>query len=253
MGLARPRIVFLLLLLAPALAKNEPQSRSKLPGINNSTRLEKLFQEISASNKVPIVFGAIDKSSGFLGLTTYQPQRTFVQIREGLSQELRENAIAHELFHVELDYEGYPVHYPQFGIASDQATMILVDCVHHPIIDSRMRKKGWKPELILDPTIENYTHPNGLGKLNESGEAWVGVQLYCLSLRVSPQTIRRVEDGLSKVSPNAIQASHTIKAKLGSLSCSNPDSCLGQLKKLRALVTNDKSIIFINPKTGLPE
>jgi hypothetical protein len=131
----------------------------------DSQRLDKFLKQVAEANPVPIVFGVLGQDSGNMALTTYEPTRTFIQIKEGLEPDLRQNVEVHELFHIQLQHEGYPSKFPGFGIPSlDDPPKIILDCISHPMIDSRMRAAGWKPELLLRSIVEYVQAPTTAGQ-----------------------------------------------------------------------------------------
>jgi hypothetical protein len=189
-----------------------------------------------------------------LGKTTYNDSNlTFIQIKDGLGPELRENTIAHELFHVELEREGYPARYPDEGspVMNDLA-MRIVDCVSHPIVNSRMKSVGWKPELILQGTAEDYKSLKATSDDdNPVYQKGIGLQMYCLSIQISPADMKTVEEALTKIQPKFLSEEFRFRSRLGDLSCSDPDACWKQVENLRRVF--GYQVLLTNPKTGKNE
>ena len=239
---------------ATASCKSAPcKQHDVLPGAN-SQRLTDLFQKVDCPNEVRIFFAPPSGlAPGFLGLTTYWTQVTVIQIKDGLEGELRENAIAHELFHVELEREGYPARFPDEGSPADNdLAMRIVDCINHPMVNKRLRAAGWKPELLLRGTIDSYRSLRATTDDNNPVyQRGIGLQMYCLSVQISPAEMTPVEEALNKIQPKFLSEEFRFRSQLGDLYCGNPDDCWEQVKSLRKAFGSTAH--FTNPKTGKNE
>jgi hypothetical protein len=203
---------------------------------------------------VPIVIGVLGQDSGNMALTTYEPTRTFIQIKDGLETDLRQNVEVHELFHIQLQHEGYPSKYPGSGNPSqDDPPRMILDCISHPMIDSRMRAAGWKPDLLLRSIVDTYKHQQLPGDIhNVAYQAGIGLDLYCLSVRVGSEDMAQVNERFVGIQPNFVMVEQKLRNQFGDLSCSDPDACFQLAKRLRDAVFTP-SVLLINPKTGTPE
>jgi hypothetical protein len=220
----------------------------------DSQRLDKFLKQVAEANPVPIVIGVLGQDSGNMALTTYEPTRTFIQIKDGLETDLRQNVEVHELFHIQLQHEGYPSKYPGSGNPSqDDPPRMILDCISHPMIDSRMRAAGWKPDLLLRSIVDTYKHQQLPGDIhNVAYQAGIGLDLYCLSVRVGSEDMAQVNERFVGIQPNFVMVEQKLRNQFGDLSCSDPDACFQLAKRLRDAVFTP-SVLLINPKTGTPE
>jgi len=182
------------LIIGFALFTGESRSSSPsaaLPGKHNSQRLEELFRRVLAgATGFKISFGTLDRDSPYLGRTTYLYDEIRIELREGLSGEVRENALAHELLHAELKTQGFASNYRVFpdNPFLNELSERLIDCVNHQVIDPRMRAAGFKPELIWKSLVQNTQHPHFTADLNNTGfQRLNGLIVYCLSCTLMQQ------------------------------------------------------------------
>jgi hypothetical protein len=197
------------------------------------------------------VFGVLQPEAKQAALTTYYPTTTLIQIKDGLEPGLRQNAEMHELLHIQLQHEGFPAKYPGGGSPQNNPAMNILDCVSHPMIDSRMKAAGWKPDLLLQTLVDNYEHKTLEGN-NNSYKMGVGLDLYCLSLRVGSENMEKVNERFIRDQPYSVIVEQTLINKFGDLSCGAPDPCFQLAKRLRDAVFTP-SVLLTNPKTGMPE
>jgi hypothetical protein len=226
----------------------------KLPGSHNSARLEKLFRQVADSTGFQISFDTLASDSDYAGLTDFIDDKIYIKIREGLTPEVRESVIAHELFHAQLRIEGFPTTFlrgldPFF----ERLSLTILDCVSHQVIDPRMKAAGFKPEILWQLKVEGIkkqlftVDPRNIGfqRLN-------GLEVFCLSQHADAGSIKEVENALNKVQPAIVEYAHSLRSRFGRRTCDDPKTCFELAKELRDTI-GFTQIKLGNPKTRLAE
>lgn len=231
-----------------------------LPSSQNSPQLEKLLHRVQGEAEIrgfTITFGRpLDKDSRYLGRTTYLYNKIDIQIRAGVSGELRETALAHELLHAEMRTQGFASTYRDFPNSEFLSLLseTILDCVNHQIIDPRLRASGFNPRLIWQGLIEDAEGPfRSPVDLNDTGfQRLNGLMIYCLSLHVDKKAVSDVERAMNKAQPKIVAYERQLRKRFGDLPCDDPDTCFQQTKRLRDEL-GYPDVKFGNPKTNLAE
>jgi hypothetical protein len=160
-------LALLFFIQGTAISISTQDSINSLPPGNNSARLEVLFQEAKALSSQPIRFASMSGEGALehQGRTSFSEAETVIEIGATDSEELRENLIAHELFHVILKESDFPYATWIPKGTSDQQLLLevgegITGCVNDAEIDRRMAARSFKPEMLSRIEAINYQKPH---------------------------------------------------------------------------------------------
>jgi hypothetical protein len=225
----------------------------KLPSDQSSEKIQKLFDVAKRSAKIPIRFTLLRGLNNTSGVEATK-EEFVVGLRANLDSEQKENAIAHELFHIILQSEGFAalVHTPDGSPAA--LTMLgqaITSCVDDAVVDRRMRKLGFTPEVLNHDSAEQMrTNPPifpGEGLKDPVLRDGNALLIVCYTFRLKSGD-DEIESSWKKLSPEVLARSQVLAKQIGDISCDKAQECLNQKKHIRDVL--GYPIKFCNPLTG---
>ena len=233
-----------------------------------SKRLQNLLAEAKSGTQYRIDFVALPQGdTSYLGQTTLNEgadrNGVTVHIAPNLSDQLTENLLAHELFHILLDRQGFPTDTQALTLVLQQAnadqlailkaTAIgLVNCYADARIDKLMSARGFSPKMInrreanlkieqgrktqSPPPLQNFALWTKYAALNS----------FCLSIRARDFKMKEVFDAWKRGYP-------TLEADVAQLRqkaphhCEDAPGCIEATKTLRSAAGFDGTIQFYDP------
>jgi hypothetical protein len=224
-----------------------------LPVGKNSRKLKKLFRLAQASQQ-PIRFTQYEETGANKQADTC-PSSTENVIALGHfdSTEHRESLIAHELFHIVLKNEHIDVmpavdtsivglsgnNHVFFGtVATD-----ISSCVIHGLLDKRMARLGFKPDVLLRHQSEALLHPHVLPEIaNGRGfQMLAGLRLFCFLAEVKSLPakasatipVSAIKAGAYNLNPLILANEQKLEDDVGSLDCDSSESCFRKALAIR--------------------
>lgn len=182
-----------------------------------------------------------------------------VRIDRTLPVHTAENNLVHELFHIILFKAGfrYTAGSYKFKVPGDVGALYtaaakqLTNCYVDPLIDRRMAKRGFNPDLVTQISAYGLASTNGPAILRSSQlDHWTeyaAMEIYCLSLRPGKFQIQDVEKAWA-VNPKIIEEEKRFRRQLPV--CSTPNACFESMKSLRKAAGFESDIFLLNPLTG---
>ena len=228
----------------------------KLPEGYRTKRLEKLFKEVKTRSRHKVRFTKLRGEAireKLMGRTTFCSDEIVVQLAPLTSKEQRENVIAHELFHIILQSEGFirATAVPKGDLFLSAVASTLSSCVEDALIDRRMKAAGFRPEVISDVQAKEmmgpYRFPDSTVQ-DEGFQKHAALRLYCFCFRMSRVSIAEIEARTSQLHPAIVRHARELRDRLGIRRCDDPTSCFDNTKRLRDLM--GYPIWLENPLTG---
>lgn len=259
--------------LSCSLATNQgttnPGNQHILQVLHDSAKLQKLLHQATIGFEHEIRFDVLrqDQQTAYQGLTTFFANNTddiLVQIPSVATREKTENLLAHELGHIILGKQGFPVqaaivngHFiektPRGQLLSATA-VILVSCYADAEIDRLLPHYGFNPIITNRMKREALDEQARIGTLDAVGHdpLWrkhLALDLFCLSLRTRDFDISEVASPLQRLDPTLLQDIQSLTTSLKGAQCSTGQSCVKLTKRLRAAAGFEPYIQIGNPAT----
>lgn len=166
---------------------------------------------------------------------------------------LEESAIAHEIFHVILQDDGYTA-FVQVPITRTERDDMLgnlgtaiTSCVDDAVIDRKMARLGFNPRILTHASAQEFKQqppPAPADTITTDGSA---LSLFCFSHRLlAPGD--DAEKTWMKISPEVVRRSHELAKKIGDIKCDHARTCLLRKKRIRDVL--GYPIRFCNPASG---
>jgi len=231
----------------------ESDTVGQLPANQTSKRLQKLFRRASSSTALPIRFTQLPTEVNNTSLVTATKAEYIVALGKNLDHEEEENAIAHELYHIILQSKGFAaeVHTPE-GAPPLMMTIgsTITSCVDDAVIDRRMAKLGFKPELLNHDAAQqmrlnppNFSPDLFNDPVFRDGNALL---IVCYSFRKKYRN-DEIETAWKKLYPGVVTRAHILAGQIGDITCEDAATCLVRKKKIRDVL--GYPITFCNPTT----
>jgi hypothetical protein len=225
-----------------------------LPSNQRSQRLLSVFREASRSTKLPIRFTELPEGAINTSVVETTDEERIVAVRQDLNHQQEENTLAHELFHILLQGKGFAatVQIPQ-GAPSVMSVLgfTITSCVDDAVIDRRMSKLGFEPEVLNRDTAEGLRlNPPRFpaGAFNDPIFVDVNALLIvCYSFR-KRYLGDEIEPTWQKVNPDVVARAHALASRIGYTNCDGAQSCLTKKKRIRDIL--GYPITFLNPLTN---
>lgn len=218
-----------------------------------SKRLQLLFAKAKAASPRPIRFSQIPTSSRNTSAMEASQAERVILLRSGMGQLIEENAIAHELFHIILQEQGFAalVHVPETK-TEDPAMLkalgyTITSCVDDALIDRKMARLGFNPRTLNHEASENLKQsppPIPNTQLIRDGNALL---IVCYSYRIKSQ-FDQIEQTWMEINPDIVQRSHILAQQMGDIKCTDARSCFSRKKHIRDVLRY--SVTFCNPASG---
>ena len=225
-----------------------------LPSNQRSERLLRVFREASHSTKLPIRFTELPEVAINTSVLETTDEEQIVASRQDLNHEQEENTLAHELFHIVLQGKGFAatVQIPQ---GAPSLTIVLgfaiTSCVDDAVIDRKMSKLGFEPEVLNRDTAEGLRlSPPRFPAGAFSDPIFVDVNallIVCYSFR-KRYLGDDIEPTWQKVYPDVVARAHALASQIGDVNCDVAQSCLAKKKRIRDIL--GYPITFFNPLTN---
>ena len=225
-----------------------------LPPDQRSSKLRRLFLEARRSARRPIRFTQLPAvvNNGSAVETTNEEE--VVALRQNLDHQQKENAIAHELSHIVLQSKGFAamVHTPDnTPPLMKELGFVITSCVDDAVVDRRMSRRGFKPELLNHDTAEQMrlhppTYPANYfdNPIVKDGNALL---IVCFSFRKRYRG-DEIEPSWQKLSTDVVARAHILASQIGGIGFDDARTCLGRKKYIRDVL--GYPITFCNPLTG---
>jgi hypothetical protein len=241
--------------------------------IAGSHRIQRIISEAKAGTEYRISFVASTGESAKLyqGYTTpdegSDKNGITIHVAPGLSDQLTELILAHELFHIVLQKQGMPsmVHFllPRSttetsfeGAVLKDAGGTLMNCYPDALIDEWMEARGFTPKLINRRQFELTIQDSRTAEPPLSGvfplyRRYFALVNYCLSIRARDFEMDDIFKAYQRVLPTMKDDQASLEKQLGtSITCSDARSCLEATKTLRRAAGFEGQIFFLNRFTN---
>jgi hypothetical protein len=265
------------LVLIPVEAQNPASLDSGtahiLSVVAGSKRVQRILKEVKSGTKYRIGFVASSFGDAklFQGFTSVEEgvdkNGITVHVAPDLSVQLTELLVAHELFHIVLQKQGWPtqVNYsfsrPEMdttfkGAMLKDAGTALMSCYPDALIDKWMSARGFAPKILnrrqFEHTIQDAQSanlpPSDLFQLYRTYTALIN---YCLSIRVRDFEMADIFKAYQGINPKMRDDQASLERQLGTeMGCSDAPSCLEATKKLRYAAGFQGQIYFLNRFTN---
>ncbi len=225
-----------------------------LPSNQRSQRLLRVFREARRSTKLPIRFTELPDGAINTSVVETTDEERIVAVRQDLDHELEENTLAHELFHIVLQGKGFAatVQIPQ-GASSLMSVLgfTITSCVDDAVIDRKMSKLGFEPEVLNRDTAEGLR----LNPPNFPVEAYNdpifedvnALLIFCYSFR-KRYLGDEIEPTWQKANPQVAARARALASRIGDINCDAAQSCLAKKKRIRDVLGYPTA--FLNPLTN---
>jgi len=211
-----------------------------LPSNQTPQRIKDLFDRAKRSSSLPIRFTRLAADAD----NTSEVEVTKKEIVI---------SIAHELMHVILQSEGFAaVTRAPEGVPFIESLLgpTLTSCVDDAVVDRRLKKLGFNPEMLNHITAEdlpkvahNYSAEILMDPIMRDGTALL---IVCYSFRLrNPGD--EIENTWAKVSTDVVARSHFLANRIGDITCNEAEECLKQKKHIRDVL--GYPITICNPRT----
>jgi hypothetical protein len=175
-------------------------------------------------------------------------------LRQDLTHEQEENTLAHELFHIVLQEKGFAatVQIPQ-GAPSLLIVLgfTITSCVDDALIDRKMSKLGFKPEVLNRDTAEGLRlNPPSFPAEAFKDPIFADVNallIVCYSFR-KRYLGDEIEPTWHKANPGVAARAHALASRIGDINCDAAQSCLAKKKRIRDVLGYPTT--FLNPLTN---
>jgi hypothetical protein len=244
----------------------------------SSKRLQTILKQAKGKNQNRISFDVISTNAN----VPYQAYTTplegddkkgvTVHVTSGLSNQVTEMLVAHELFHVVLQNQGWPTQVNSSvsqkvnttlpgaiafqEVITRDATTALMSCYPDALLDRWMLQRGYAPKQI---NRRQYEITVGAAKTTERPpppvfslwQKYVALINYCLLIRERDFKMKDVFSAYANVDPEMAHDQELLEKQLGTrLRCTDVPSCLEATKKLRHAAGFDGQGSFLNPLTN---
>jgi hypothetical protein len=225
-----------------------------LPSNQRSQRLLRVFREASRSTKLPIRFTELPEGAINTSVVETTDEEQIVALRQDLNHEQEENALAHELFHIVLQGKGFAttVQIPE-GAPNLMSVLgyTMTSCVDDAVIDRKMSKLGFEPEVLNRDTAEGLRlNPPRFPADAFSDPVFMDVNallIVCYSFRKRYRE-DAIEPTWQKANPDVVARAQALASQIGDINCDVAQSCLAKKKRIRDIL--GYPITFLNPLTG---
>jgi hypothetical protein len=271
------RAALFLILASSMTGTNQTANDSELAHLQrvvaSSKRVQRILKQAEAGGRNRISFAVLhaDSTHPFQGYTTPleggDKKGVTVHIVGGLSNQLTELLIAHELFHIVLKNQGWPSQAHTSlseqeldttfqGAITRDTEAALMSCYPDALIDRWMSKRGFAPKLV---NRRQYQLTIMQAKTTERPPPqvfvlWrknVALVNYCLSIRERDFEMKDVFRAFESVDPEMAHDQSLLEKQLGTrLECDDVPSCLEATKQLRHASGFEGQIAFLNPRTN---
>jgi hypothetical protein len=263
-------VVLGLLVIIPMFAADQTINSSS-PQVRQifvrSAKLRKLLDEVKPYGyvDVPITqdLSSTDASQGYSKPKSTPRGMVYdVHVSQG-SDIFVENVIAHELLHAALRHErlgsgsGTILRGRELS-ANDLAAMqglimSLTNCYQDAIIDRRMAKLGFNPQLLQDDEKSTLIAEANVVPRTSLYKRDATLMLYCLSIRLRKFEMDEIYTAYKSWYPELAQDVQTVSNTVGPDLCDTEESCFKKMLALRKAVGLEGEVKFINPTTNRKE
>jgi hypothetical protein len=237
--------------------------------LDSSKKLQRVLSEAKAGTKLRITFAAIPARGSIMqGYTSFNEGEDHngvtVQVSLDPQDELVEERLAHELFHIILRKQGFPTEFHFLtnpAAIGDYPLRLLTDavqslesCYADARMDMLMTQRHFTPKLLnrrqADFTINQdfKVHPQPLQFLSDWRKN-VTLANYCLSIRERDFDMKDIFKAWQRVNPWAESDESALEQEVGTNPCEDARSCIEATKKLRKPAGYDADAQFFNPLT----
>jgi hypothetical protein len=250
--------VVLSLLISPLPLVGQVSEPGAASSLLKSKRISRVLKDAQIGVP-PIHIKEFEGGSAYSGTTDFYKGEIIVRVNGSLPRPTAQNNLVHELFHIILLKEGfrYAAASKKFNSPGDvgrlytAAGTALTSCYVDPLIDRRMAKRGFKPDLVIHITASGLAHAQSSEILRESRlDHWTdyaAMQLYCLSLRPGKFKMANVEKAWA-VNPEIVETERRLRKRLPG-GCDTPAVCFESMKALRKATGFETDIFLMNPQT----
>jgi hypothetical protein len=195
------------------------------------------------------------------GETFCDQDPVLIKVRFGLSENLRQEVLAHELGHALVCGRGIF----SFTHSSDDPLSIerslgsgIASCYIDPLADAEAEKRGFKPVQTVDEIRrKSLSHSKEdfrefLKNYKELAVDFITLAIYCTDLRPHSFQISEMEAPVSG-EPEVMVKLQALRRGLGKPKCFDSGSCFVLTKRLRDELALQKLVTVKNPTTGLFE
>lgn len=249
-------------------AQTDPATAELLRVLNGSKRVQRVLTEAQSGTEYRICFVAITADE-FQGFTTHNEgedrKGITVHIEAGLSDQLTEHLLAHELFHIVLRKQGYPTEVRD-GLTAEQrngtdlgrvlmdATRSMMNCYEDARIDHLMSTRGFTPKVLnrrqsknmMAQGLQMQPQQGGIPSLLRKDYALVS---YCLSIRERDFDMGDIYRSWSSVDPTLAEDTLEIEQSVANPRYDDVLTYIDATKKLRIAAGFDGLFQFLNPST----
>jgi hypothetical protein len=235
----------------------------------SSKKLQQVLSEAEAGTQFRITFAKIPTRGELAqGYTSFNEDsdRNGITVHVMLDpqDELVEDRLAHELFHIILRKEGFPTEfrilttpaaigeYP-WQMVTD-AVQTLESCYADARIDVLMTQRNFSPKLLnrrqADYTIgEGSEAPFQPARFLLDWRKNIALANYCLSIRERDFDMEDIFKAWRHVNPMVEADESALEKEVGTKPCEDARSCIESTKKLRKAAGYDAEVQFFNPLT----
>jgi hypothetical protein len=242
------------------LSAMPPDYIGELPPEARTPRLTEFFEDVKRYSPVPIRFTKADRSSSdSWGETSFSETETVISYGNGSGVEL-ENLLAHELGHVWMRDAGISV---EVRIVSPETGLLkllgaeISSYAEDFVIVKIMLSKGFQPQILWEHTAQRFlrTKYNPENFDHEGTQQLTGLRLFRvvdqrrLIARNVVITSEQLEAAATALNPRIVYYEHRYFDAVGTLECTDSDTCFAKTKQLRDAV-GFAGILVQNPRTG---
>lgn len=231
-----------------------------------SQKFQALLEEAKQYSKLPVRIEPLspEQSKLYQGRIEFRQSEIVVRIGKGYSPEHEEQILAHELFHVILFVEGFSKGYgfsrnfegTRRGKFLDSVGSALQSCLMDVVIDERMSRRGFNPELLARRQI--MLRREQIPEASRQDPLWLGyvaLHIFCSSLRRGAN-LTQLQQLSEEVDPTMGNRVDALAAQFGRVSVANldtPGKWFIATKHLRDAAGFRGIIQIVNPETLRPE
>jgi hypothetical protein len=252
---------------APSLDSATEHIQSVIAG---SKRVRRILSDVKAGTKYRISFVALNPAPDkpYQGYSTTgegdDKNGITIHITPGLSDQLTETLVAHELFHIVLLKQGWPTQGKHLFLPKEidktqkhdevlkDAEMGLMSCYPDALIDKWMLARGFEPSSLnrreYELTIQQAAKETETFPLYFRN--YVALINYCLSIRARDFQMEDIFNAYQQADPSMKKQQASLEQQLGkSIKCNDVSSCLEATKALRRAAGFQAQIYFLNRLT----